>query len=345
MKSVSLLGLVLLSALLGTPGCGPSRSQQANAQVEQLTREAARHLETGRLDEARQAIDEALAVEGATQSQQTAALAKRIEAECRRRETEQFHEEATEALKRAVAIGQEGRPEAAVALVAKSVPRASATQQALAQALLERVQQTTADRSAMQYWQTFDLVTLTDFREKDRLPNRWQSAVEDGPPHGDALRQLWRLTLQRTLPDALAAAETRSEAIADPDHSLPTPTIEEVAANPKPWYDKQVQFDRVWIHGRLHTTTRQGHLMTVTSPAGKVYGPYIEDGRLVFATYGDVAGQLESLIPHGKKMQGRVFCKITRGRRSGPVKMTSFTRVIVSKVELYSEAPNKDARR
>ncbi|MBN1590993.1 MAG: hypothetical protein JW888_15880 [Pirellulales bacterium] len=335
-------GLLVLMSLVG---CTGSSSDGANERVEQLTQWAAASFERGQLDKAQHTIDEALAVEGATQTDKAAALATRIKAERRRVEAEQFDHKAAELLNKAVAMSETESPEAIVVDVANSIPQATATQRELARALLQRLRKVTVDDGAVAYWNTFDLAALTDFRERDRLPEQWQSAVEEGTPHDDALRQLWQATLRRTLPDALAAAEIQADVVVDPDHSLPAPTIEEVAANPEAWLNKKVQFDRVWIDGRLHTSMRHGRLMTVTSPAGNVHGPYIEDGVLVFSTYSDVAGQLQSLISPDGKAQGRLFCKIVRARRSGPIKATLFFRAMVYKMELYSETPEEETRR
>ncbi|MBN2216972.1 MAG: hypothetical protein JW719_06320 [Pirellulales bacterium] len=330
--------------MLALTGCGPSRSQRANERVDQLTRQAATLFKLGQIDDAQRTIDAALAVEGATRRDEAVALAGQIGAKRRQVDTEQFDRQAAGALEQAVALNEEGNAAEAVRLVARSVPRSSDIQQELADALVHRVEQLAADATAMRYWETFDLAALVDFREKDRLPDDWQSTVDAGPPHGDALRRLRQTTLRRTLPEALAEAERRAERLAHPDNALPSPTIEEVAADPESWIDKDVRFDRVWIGGEIITSLKQGRLLTVTSPAGNVYKPYIEKGALVFSTYGAVAKRLESFVAPDERVEGRLFCKIVRARRTGTVSTTSFYRAMVSKVELYEEPPERNQR-
>lgn len=337
MKAITTAAMIAVVALAGVAGCGPSRAERANAEVARLAAEARSHLKSGDLDAAENAIDAVLTVEGATKANSYADLATQIRSARRRTDTDAFNRRAAELLRQAAVMAEANRAHESLVLVSKSLPQTSPAQQESAQALWARVLAATSDETASRYWTGFDLAALTDFREKGRLPDDAASTVADGPPHGDALRRLWLATLRRTLPVALADAEIRADEAADPDHSLPAPTIEQVAADPTSWVRRQVQFDRVWLAGEMLSTMRYGRLLTVTSPAGKKYEPYTRDGALVFATYRDVARQLESVLGPGKRSQARLFCKIVRGSETGPVRATSFYLAMVYKVELYSE--------
>jgi len=351
MKAMALLislrrvGVVGLLTLAVVAGCGPSREERANAHVERLTRRAATLFEKGQLDDAQRAVDEALAVEEATQQEQAIHLARRIGTERRRVDTEQFTRQAPEALDQAVALAEQGNAASAVALLGKLLPQTSGVQQELARSLIQRVEQLADDNVALRYWKMLDPAAMVDVREKDRLPDDWQAAVADGPPYGDALRRLWRATLRRTMPTALANAELLADRVVDPDYLLPTPTIEEVAADPWPWVGKQVRFPGVWVNGQVITSMKHGRLLTVRSPAGKVYEPTIETGVLVFSTYGDVARRFQSLVAPDQRAQGCLFCKIVRARQLGMSGAASFYQAMVYKIELYAETPEGGPQR
>ena len=317
-------------------GCGPSRSEIANAELQQLFEQAESQFQMGHLDEAKETIDQALAIKDATHRQEALALAEQINGKRRRRAVEPFNREAAKLLDKAAALYETDGPEAMMAMVAKSIPQASDVQRELALALLQRIQQATSWTNAYRYWDKHELTTLIDFREKDQLPEDWKSAVADDSPHRDVLCKLWRTTLRQALGEALAKAEIEDNRTVDPDHLLPSPTIEEVAADPKAWQGKEVQFDQVWIDGEVRVSKRRGWLLTVTSPAGEVYAPLIKQDALIFTTRGSVAKKLESFVAKNERVRARIFCKIERGRRTGPANVTSFYQAIIFKVELYA---------
>jgi hypothetical protein len=329
--------LIAWIGVIGIAGCGPSRAERANNEAFRLSSEAEVCLKFGDLDAAERAAKEALAVKDATETGGADVVLGDIRLARRQKDTDEFRRRAAELLGRAAVMTEAGHAREALALLAKALPQTSATEQQLAQTLWARVLTVTSDQGAARYWAAFDLAALTDFREKGRLPEHAASTVADGPPHGDALRRLWLATLRRTLPVALAEAEAKADEVADPDHSLPAPTLEQVAADPKSWVGKQVQFDHVWLSGEMFTSMSHGRLLTVTSSAGKTYEPYVRSGALVFSTYSDVARKLETVLGPGRKSQARLFCKIVRGHESGPVQATSFYLAMVFKVEVYAE--------
>ncbi|NLE38877.1 MAG: hypothetical protein GX621_12705 [Pirellulaceae bacterium] len=328
--------LAAVVVLLAACGCAGSSDEEANALVERATRQAAVWFEAGNLDEARRAIDEARAVEGATRTEDRDALARKIDEACLRRDTEQFDRAAAESLEKIPGLDREQRRRAA-ALVAEAVPQASPAQRQLAQTLVTAVGKAVAENEAARYWRGFELAALIDFREKAILPDQWAAPIALGGEHGEAVRRLYRETLETTLPDALARAEIRADRPVDPDHSLPSPSIEEVAANPGAWLDQRVQFERVWISGRITPTLRDGQLLTVTSTAGRVHEPRMDEGRLVFVGDRRIAYEIKSLIAEGSKSRGRVFCRIEQTRGRETTRPTSYYRALVFKFELYSD--------
>jgi hypothetical protein len=139
------------------------------------------------------------------------------------------------------------------------------------------------------------------------------------------------------LPEALAAAEIRADLPVDPADLLPSPTIEEVVADPKKWQGKKVRFDKVWISSRVAETLRQGTLLTITSPAGKVYEPYIEKGRFVFAANRRAAYRLKKLIRPGTAVRGSLVCEIDSASHREGSRIIYYPRALVSRVIFDSD--------
>jgi hypothetical protein len=334
------MGLALAS------GCGPSEAERADRQVARLTEQASEFFEMGMIDRAEETVQEALAVPSATRNEAALALLEKIRAKRHRLDTEKFNRETAPLLAEVKGLIEKGDSTQAVEWVQRHADRAQGVNKKLAEALLHHLRIATSEDKALELWARSDTAQLKEHAGSATLPEQLWLETWGENITNPTLREVWRDTVQKTLPVAIAKSEAgtlkRPEPSADSRRGDETPplvaTIEEVNAQPEQWYGKTVVFDNVWIHGKVTLDKDYGFLFPVTSAAGKRFSGVARGDRLVFATYPDIAKQLKKQVRSKKdKVRAKVSCEIVRARKMGLTGLKSFPKAMVYKVGVYED--------
>lgn len=337
----TMMGLVLAS------GCGPSEAERADRQVARLTEQAASFFELGMIDRAEETVQEALAVPSAKRNEAALALLEKIREKRRRLDIEKFNREIAPLLAEVKGLIEKGDSTQAVELVQRHADRATGVNKELAEVLLRQLRIATSEDKALELWARLDTAQLKEHAGSGTLPERlWLEAWGEDVTN-PTLRAIWRDTIQKALPVAIAQSEAgtlkRPKPPADSRRGDETPppvsTIEEVNAQPEQWYGKTVVFDNVWIHGKVTLDKDYGFLFPVTSAAGKRFSGIARGDRLVFATYPDIAKQLKKQVRSKEdKVRAKIHCEIVRAMKMGLTGLKSFPKAMVYKVGVYEDS-------
>lgn len=212
------------------------------------------------------------------------------------------------------------------------------------QRALAELTEAVSTSKAMEFWSRFDATELADFREKGRLPESLWLDSWGVPLQTPGFDAVWRATLQRTLPEAVARAESLPEPVVlmtglldAEDWPNPTePTApEQVAAEPEAWRDKLVYFKGVRIDGEVVMDRDYGFLLRMTSAAGVVYPAQARGGKLIVVVPADLARQLKPLLAGKDYVPARLYCRIEAAQRMALEGLRMFPKAIVYKMEVY----------